>query len=260
MTAAANSRQSSITLAPEAATQRMRDIICKTITGEMIEGAVEAAFKAGYTSLKTYFMIGLPRETHAEVQGIVDLGIRAREIGREIKDAAGASACTSASRTSSPSPTPHSSGRACRAVTSSRRSRRTCGARCPTRQIRLSMHDRAHLDARGRARHAAGSTRQTVIEHAWRNGARFDAWTEMFQEQAWHDAFTASGTTMDAEATREFGEWDELPWDHVQSGVSTEFLLDQWQQSKADRATGDCRGRLRRLWRRFGPVRNKLVR
>ena len=84
MTAAANARQSSITLAPEAATQRMRDIICKTITGEMIENAIEAAFAAGYTSLKMYFMIGLPRETHAEVQGIVDLGIKAREIGRRV--------------------------------------------------------------------------------------------------------------------------------------------------------------------------------
>src|SRR3954449_8715657 len=89
LTAAANSRQSSITLAPEAATQRMRDIICKTITDEMIEGAVEAAFKAGYTSLKMYFMIGLPRETHDEVQGIVDLGVKAREIGREIKGRGG---------------------------------------------------------------------------------------------------------------------------------------------------------------------------
>ena len=76
LTAAANARQSSITLAPEAATQRMRDIICKTLTDEMIENAIEAAFTAGYRSVKLYFMIGLPRETHAEVQGIVDLGIR----------------------------------------------------------------------------------------------------------------------------------------------------------------------------------------
>src|SRR5207248_820797 len=84
LTAAANARQSSITLAPEAATQRMRDIICKTITDEMIEAAIEAAFRAGYSSLKMYFMIGLPRETHDEVQGIVDVGIRAREIGRSV--------------------------------------------------------------------------------------------------------------------------------------------------------------------------------
>ena len=86
MTAAANARQSSITLAPEAATQRMRDIICKTITGEMIEGAIEVGVHRPVTrSIKLYFMIGLPRETHAEVQGIVDLGIRAREIGREVR-------------------------------------------------------------------------------------------------------------------------------------------------------------------------------
>ena len=60
-------------------------------------------------------------------------------------------------------------------------------------------------------------------------------------ERAWHEAFEAAGTTMDAEATRELGEWDELPWDHVQSGVTTEFLLDEWWQSRAEVATGDCR-------------------
>src|SRR3954453_6822733 len=70
LTAAANALQSSITLAPEAATQRMRDIICKTITDEMIENAISSAFTAGYRSVKLYFMIGLPRETHDEVQGI----------------------------------------------------------------------------------------------------------------------------------------------------------------------------------------------
>ena len=128
MNAAANVRQGSITLAPEAATQRMRDIICKTITDEMIEQAIEAAFRAGYTSLKMYFMIGLPRETFAEVQGIVDLAYRAREIGRrEIQ--AGGSPSTSRCRTSCRSRTRRSSGRACRRRTSSASSRTTCGAR-----------------------------------------------------------------------------------------------------------------------------------
>jgi radical SAM superfamily enzyme YgiQ (UPF0313 family) len=260
MTAAANSRQSSITLAPEAATQRMRDIICKTITGEMIEGAIEAAFRAGYTSLKTYFMIGLPRETHAEVQGIVDLGIRAREIGREIKGRGGRFSVHVSVSNFVPKPhTPFQwEGMSSRDQLEAKQTymRRAM----PTRQIRLSMHDVRTSMLEGALSRGDRRT-ASVIEHAWRNGARFDAWTEMFQEQAWHDAFTAAGTTMDAEATREFGEWDELPWDNVQSGVSTEFLLDEWQQSKADRATGDCR------WDGcadcgacFGPVRNKLVR
>ena len=82
----------------------------------------------------------------------------------------------------------------------------------------------------------------------------------MFQEQAWHEAFTRMGTTMDEQATHEFGEWDDLPWDHVRSGITKEFLLDEWWQSKAEVATGDCR------WDGcadcgacFGPVRNLLV-
>src|SRR4029079_8079306 len=84
-----HTRHISITLAPEAATQRMRDIICKTITDEMIELAIEAAFAAGYKSLKMYFMIGLQRATHDEVQGIVDLGIKARAIGRRVRPGGG---------------------------------------------------------------------------------------------------------------------------------------------------------------------------
>jgi radical SAM family uncharacterized protein len=256
LTAAANARQSSITLAPEAATQRMRDIICKTITDEMIESAIESAFRAGYSSLKMYFMIGLPRETHDEVQGIVDLGIRAREIGRSVGGRF--SVHVSASNFV---PKPHTpfqwEGMAPRDQLAAKQAymRRAM----PTRQIRLSLHDLRTSMLEGALSRGSERTAE-VIEAAWRGGARFDAWTEMFQEQAWHDAFAAAGTTMDDEATHEYGEWDELPWDHVRSGVSKEFLLDEWWQSQAEVATGDCR------WDGcadcgacFGPVRNLLV-
>ena len=253
LTAAANARQSSITLAPEAATQRMRDIICKTITDEMIESAIEAAFRAGYTSLKMYFMIGLPRETHAEVQGIVDLGIRAREIGRQ--GAAAASRCTSARRTSCPSRTRRSSGRAWRAATSSTPSRRYMRRATPDAADPALAARPAHLDAGGCAGAWRRATPAEVIERAWRAGARFDAWTEMFQEQAWHDAFAAGGHDDGrARPTATFGEWDELPWDHVTSGVSKEFLLDEWWQSQAEMR--DWRlplGRLRGLRRLLRP-------
>jgi radical SAM superfamily enzyme YgiQ (UPF0313 family) len=259
LTAAANARQSSITLAPEAATQRMRDIICKTITGEMIENAIEAAFMAGYSSLKMYFMIGLPRETHAEVQGIVDLGVKAREIGRKVSANRRFSVHVSASNFV---PKPHTpfqwEGMSSREQLQAKQAymRRAT----PTRQIRLSLHDvRTSMLEGALAR--GGREMADVVEAAWRRGARFDGWTEMMQEDAWHAAFAESGTTMDAEATRELGEWDELPWDHVRSGVSKEFLLDEWWQSRAEVATGDCR------WDGcadcgacFGPVRNKLVR
>lgn len=257
LTAAANARQSSITLAPEAATQRMRDIICKTITDEMIDSAIEAAFRAGYSSLKMYFMIGLPRETHDEVQGIVDVGIRAREIGRKV----GRGRFSVHVSASNFVPKPHTpfqwEGMAPRDQLAAKQAymRRAT----PTRQIRLSLHDVRTSMLEG-ALSRGGDRTAEVIERAWRSGARFDAWTEMFQEQAWHDAFAACGTTMDEQATHEYGEWDELPWDHVKSGVSKEFLLDEWWQSKAEIATGDCR------WDGcadcgacFGPIRNKLV-
>jgi hypothetical protein len=222
----------------------------------MIEAAIEAAFRAGYSSLKMYFMIGLPRETHDEVQGIVDLGIRAREIGRAVGGRF--SVHVSASNFV---PKPHTpfqwEGMAPRDQLAAKQAymRRAT----PTRQIRLSLHDLRTSMLEGAL--SRGDERiADVIEAAWRGGARFDAWTEMFQEQAWHDAFAAAGTTMDGEATREYGEWDELPWDHVRSGVSKEFLLDEWWQSKAEIATGDCR------WDGcadcgacFGPVRNLLV-
>jgi radical SAM family uncharacterized protein len=258
LTAAANARQSSITLAPEAATQRMRDIICKTITNEMIENAMESAFKAGYTSLKLYFMIGLPRETHDEVQGIVDLGIRAREIGRRVRPDGRFSVHVSASNFV---PKPHTpfqwEGMEAREQLAAKQAymRRSM----PTRQIRLSLHDLRTSMLEG-ALARAGEETADVIEAAWRLGARFDAWSEMFREDAWEQAFAAAGTSIDERATHEFGEWDELPWDHVRSGVSKEFLLDEWWQSRAEVATGDCR------WDGcadcgacFGPVRNKLV-
>jgi len=259
LTAAANARQSSITLAPEAATQRMRDIICKTITDEMIEQAIEAAFTAGYTSLKMYFMIGLPRETHDEVQGIVDLGIKARAIGRRVRPAGGRfSVHVSASNFV---PKPHTpfqwEGMSSRAQLEAKQAymRRAM----PTRQIRLSLHDLRTSMLEG-ALARGGDEIADVIEAAWRGGARFDAWSEMYREDAWEAAFTAAGTSIDEQATREFGEWDELPWDHVRSGISREFLLDEWGQSRAEVATGDCR------WDGctdcgacFGPVRNRLV-
>lgn len=118
LAAAANTRQRSITMAPEAATQRMRDIICKTITGEMIENAIDSAFAAGYTSLKLYFMIGLPLETFEEVQGIVDRASRHARSGGSTTARAASSPSTSPPRTSCRSRTRRSNGAAWRPRTS----------------------------------------------------------------------------------------------------------------------------------------------
>lgn len=259
LSAAANSRQRSITLAPEAATQRMRDIICKTITDEMIEQAIDSAFAAGYTSLKLYFMIGLPLETFAEVQGIVDLARRAREIGERHHGASGR--FTVHVSVSNFVPKPHTpfqwDGMA--PPDQLRVKQDYLRRAIKGRNLKLSLHDvRTSMleGAIGRGDAITGA----VLETAWRAGARFDAWTEHHRERIWVDAFAAHGRDLVAEATRERTPLDPLPWDHVRSGATKEFLLDEWYQSRAERPTGDCR------WDGcsdcgacVGPVRTRLV-
>jgi radical SAM superfamily enzyme YgiQ (UPF0313 family) len=259
LAAAANTRQRSITMAPEAATQRMRDIICKTITGEMIESAIDSAFGAGYTSLKLYFMIGLPLETFEEVQGIVDLGFKAREIGRKHYGEGGKFTVHVSASNFVPKPhTPFQwSGMA--PPDQLRVKQEYLRRALKGRQLKLSLHDvRTSMleGALGRGDAITGD----VLETAWRAGARFDAWTEHHREELWRDAFAAAGRDLEVEATRERDPLDPLPWDHVRSGVSKEFLLDEWWQSRAERPTGDCR------WDGcsdcgacVGPVRNRLV-
>ncbi|PHX80511.1 MAG: B12-binding domain-containing radical SAM protein [Thermoleophilia bacterium] len=256
---AANSRQRSITLAPEAATQRMRDIICKTITDEMIEKAIKSAFAAGYTSLKLYFMIGLPMETFAEVQGIVDLGFKAREIGRRQFGEGGKFTVHVSASNFVPKPHTPFQWDGMAAPEQLRVKQEYLRRTLKGRQLKLSLHDvRTSMleGAIGRGDAITGD----VLEAAWRAGARFDAWTEHHREDAWQAAFTAAGRDLEVEATRERDPLDPLPWDHVRSGVTKEFLLDEWWQSRAERPTGDCR------WDGcsdcgacVGPVRNRLV-
>ena len=259
MNAAANARQGSITLAPEAATQRMRDIICKTITDEMIEQAIEAAFKAGYTSLKLYFMIGLPRETFAEVQGIVDLGLpgtgdrAARDperavhrprLGLELRAEAAHAVPVGGHVVARPAA--RQAGVTCAGPSTAG----SCGSRSTTPAPRCS-----------RARSAAAT--RSPATSSRRRGAPVRGSTpgrSTTRRRSGTRRSRRTGATIVDEATREREALDPLPWDHVRSGVTKEFLLDEWWASRAERATGDCR------WDGctdcgacMGPVRNRLV-
>jgi hypothetical protein len=126
-------------------------------------------------------------------------------------------------------------------------------------RIKLSLHDPKTSMLEG-ALGRGGRDVAAVIEHAWKLGARFDAWNECDREEAWFEAFEAAGTTLDEQATRQYGEFEPLPWDHVRSGLSKEFLLDELWQSRAEAVTGDCR------WDGctdcgacLGPIRTRVV-
>jgi radical SAM superfamily enzyme YgiQ (UPF0313 family) len=238
----------------------MRDIICKTITDEMIERAIDTAFGAGYTSLKLYFMIGLPHETFAEVEGIVNLGFRAREIGREHLGPGGRFTVHVSASNFVPKPHTPFQWEGMADPEQLRVKHEYLRRTLRGRQLRLSLHDvrTSSLEAAlGRGDQVTGD----VLETAWRAGARFDAWSEHHDEQVWRDAFAAHGRDLVTEAMRRRDPLEPLPWDHVKSGVTKEFLLDEWWQAEAERATGDCR------WDGctdcgacMGPVRNRLVR
>ena len=99
-----------------------------------------------------------------------------------------------------------------------------------------------------------------VLEAAWRAGACFDAWTEHHREDAYRTALSAAGRDLEVEATQERDPLDPLACDHVRSGVTKEFLLDEWWQRRAERPTGDCRrDGCSDYSTHVGPVRNRLV-
>jgi hypothetical protein len=124
-------------------------------------------------------------------------------------------------------------------------------------ELKMSLHDLHTSMLEGAiGRGVTGD----VLEAAWRAGARFDAWTEHHHEDAYRTALSAAGRDLEVEATQERDLLDPLACDHVRSGVTKEFLLDEWWQSRAERPTGDCRGDGCSYYSaHVGPVRNRLV-
>lgn len=234
------SRRGSMTLAPEAGSQRLRDVINKQVSSQDIHDAITEAFELGCTTVKLYFMIGLPTETEADLQGIIDIAVEARDIGRRIARSPGRVQINVS--VSSFMPKPHTpfqwEGMSSRAELEKKHEFLRLGM--PRKQIKLAMHDLGPAQVEGAIARGASETAK-AIEAAWRAGARFDAWTEHFHTECWEEGFAAIGTTVEGEASRSFSLDEPLPWDDIDSRVNKEFL--QEEKERADRAetTPDCR-------------------
>jgi len=227
-----------LTFAPEAGTQRLRDVINKGVTEEDIESALEAAFASGWSAVKLYFMIGLPTEKEEDIDGIARLAYRARDIGRrhvgnraQVKVSVG----TLVPKPQSPFQWFGQDGldRIREKLTRLQR-----GIRGPG--LSLSWHDpessvlEAAL-ARGDRRVAM------VIRRAWSLGCRFDAWAEHFQFDRWREAFAQEGMDIHAEAEKEIPLDAPLPWDHISAGVDKRFLVREHQRALSAELSPDCR-------------------
>lgn len=234
---AAGGRRSGFTLAPEAGSQRLRDTINKGVSDEEIARCAELAFSRGWSAVKLYFMIGLPGETMADVLAIADICRRILEIGRrrhggraQVK----ASVSTFVPKVSTPfqwagqDTTDQIEAK----VSELRRALHGKG-------LVLSWHDprRSLLEAAlGRGDRRLGA----VIMRAWRSGARFDAWDDHFDFGKWLRAFADEGLDPAWYAQRDIPTSEHLPWEHVGTGVSREFLLRDRDRAMAGMTTADC--------------------
>jgi radical SAM family uncharacterized protein len=232
-------RKSGLTFAPEAGTQRMRDVINKGVTEENLRDAVTAAFKAGWSSVKLYFMIGLPTETDEDVRGIADLAYRVLDWYREATGRRGAKVSVSVSSFVPKCQTPFQWMEQ-DAVSEMRRKQALLKSVIRDRSISLHWHDPevSFLEAV----FARGDRRLSdVLIHAWQNGARFDGWSEHFRFDVWMAAFAATGIDPHFYANRSRETDEILPWDHLSAGVDKRYLQSEYDKGVSLELTPDCR-------------------
>jgi len=231
-------RKTGLTFAPEAGSQRLRDVINKRVTEEDLLATAEAAFAGGWQRIKLYFMIGLPTETLDDVGAIVELVREVRAMSRRYH---GRRAQVNVS-VATFIPKPHTPFQWSPLVGEDDLSARLALLRrgIKGRGVRLSWH--APRTSLLEAALARGDRRLgRVIHRAWQDGARFDAWPEHFDWEVWQRAFAAEGLDVDWYARRERSFAEVLPWDHIENGVSKSFLWDEYQRALHGETTPDCR-------------------
>lgn len=230
-------RKGGLTFAPEAGTQRLRDVINKGVTEEDIEKTVDAAFEHGWERVKLYFMMGLPTETEDDLEGIVDICRRALRIGRSHTRRAQISASLAGFVPKAHTPFQWEA-QAHRDELEEKG--RWVKARLKDRKINLRYHDSDQSFLEGAL--SRGDRRLAdVVEKAWSLGARLDGWSEHFEISRWLEAFESVGLDPVRYANRPRGLKEGLPWDHLDSGVSRSFLLREREKALSARLSPDCR-------------------
>ena len=234
-------RKSGLTFAPEAGTQRLRDVINKNLTEEEILNSCANAFSGGWNNVKLYFMLGLPTETDEDVLGIAELVHKViltwKEHASNKKRGLRVHVATAYFV-----PKPHTPFQWEKQITQEEYLRRCrlLKDHFYSKSIEYNYHtpDISRLEAVT----ARGDRRLgPVIEAAAKNGARLDGWDEYFNYSAWLDAFETCGVDPDFYTVRGYGEDELLPWDHIDVGVTKRFLLCERHRAYKGSVTPDCR-------------------
>ena len=234
-------RKSGITFAPEAGTQRLRDVINKNITEENIIESTSLLFSGGWTNVKLYFMIGLPTETYDDVEGIADLSQKVLDVYFEIPKEERAKNINITVCTSSFIPKPFTAFQWCKQDTREEiiEKQNHLKASIKSKRIRYSWHDNHTSYLEGVF--ARGDRRLIdVIIKAVKNGCRFDGWNDHFNFAMWMKSFEECGIDSDF-YLRERDLDEVLPWDHIDVGVTKKFFINEFKKSQRAETTPNCR-------------------
>ena len=233
-------RKSGLTFAPEAGTQRLRDVINKNITEAEILAGCREAFDNGRTALKLYFMNGLPTETDADIEGIAALAQRIVDAFYETKRNGKGFNVTVSVSCFVPKPFTPFQWEAQDSIAALERKQQLLRDAIRTRKITYHYHD-AHVSYI-EAVFARGDRRLSrAILEAVDRGQRLDGWDEFFRFDTWMEAFAAAGIDPDFYAARRRPYTELLPWDHIDCGVSRAFLVRESEKAHAGVTTPDCR-------------------
>lgn len=236
-------RKTALTLAPEAGTQRLRDVINKGVTEDDLIRSVTDAFENGWSAVKLYFMLGLPTETDEDLLGIADLAAKVRQCYLSVpkeRRAPGLRITVSVAVFVPKNDTPFEW---CAQPDRSEviRRQKLLGAELKKiKGVDYKYHEPeiSYIEAvlaRGDRRCA------DVLEAAWKAGCKFDGWNDMFRFDAWMNAFRESGLDPDFYACRQRSADEVFPWDHIDCGVTKGFLLREYERAKQGILTPDCR-------------------
>jgi radical SAM family uncharacterized protein len=229
-------RRSGLTFAPEAGTQRLRDVINKGVTEADLFEAAGAAFRSGWSGIKLYFMIGLPTETDEDLLAIANLARKVLALSRNVRNR------KVTVSVSTFVPKAHTPFQWVPQLSIAEMERRQSMLRAALRDRSISFNWHDPQTSRLEGVFARGDRRlgKTLLE-AWRRGARFDGWSEYFRPDIWAEAFAATGIDPDFYTVRNRETDEPLPWQHIRCGASHEWLVAEWKRSQSGELTADCR-------------------
>ena len=234
-------RKSGLTFAPEAGSQRLRDVINKNITEEDIFGAVEQAVQLGWEHIKLYFMAGLPGETYEDLEGIGDIARRIMDINYAVRGRKGGRFRVTIS-VSNFVPKPHTPFQWAAQDTDEMfiDKHNFLSGKLRIKGVTFNYHETGTSNLE--AVLARGDRRiGRVLETAHRLGCSFDSWSEKFRPELWEKAFAETGVDPAFYSHRERSYDEVLPWDIIDPLVSREYLIEENERAKRGQTTPDCR-------------------